>query len=61
MVYGAFVYAGKLPLIQIRGYLKSSCYTQMLQQADLKDYAELIAGNDFYLQHENAKCHTVNK
>jgi len=61
MVYGAFAYGGKLPLIKIRGYLKSSSYTQMLQQADLKNSAELIAGDNFYYQHDNATCHTVSK
>ena len=61
MVYSAFAYGGKLPLVQIRGYLKSSSYTQMLQQADLKNPAELIDGDDFYLQHGNVKCHIVSK
>lgn len=59
MFWGAFAYGGTLPLKECRGRMNAPAYQELLRSVNLLDNGELIAGEHFVFQQDNAPCHSV--
>lgn len=58
MVWGAFAYAGKIHLVEVKGRMNAKKYQDMLE-ANLLPYATDIAGDTYIFQQDNAACHAA--
>ncbi len=59
MMWCAFGYGGKFNLHVLRGRVNAIGYQEMLEQVDLVENGELIAGEGFVFQQDNAPPHSV--
>ena len=60
MVWGAFGFGGCLPLMECRGNMTALRYQDLLQRVNLEDNGELVGGEGFTFQQDNAPIHYVS-